>query len=517
MISGDYCAQTCGRCDAAACSDTPTPDGYTCAQQQGWGKCDESWMISGNYCAQTCGRCGSTACTDAPTPDGYTCAQQQGWGKCSEPWMLSGDYCAQTCGRCGTPSLPPACSDVQPPGIFTCEQQKAWGQCSTLWMVFGGFCETTCGRCAGINSVTDAESLVPEGESLATVDSVEDTPLEEDASSSEVMPSETWEATGRGEEALRVVTVDSVEAAPLEEQAPSSEVMPSESWEVIGRGEEALRLVPTPQQEPAETPMIQADGLLVQDPSPASELQPVAVALPEEEPEAAEQQAPLAEPPTDEEEALPAVGLLLGVPEDEGQASINSLEQALVSETPTETATINSENLSCPPDIVPPDMTCEEVKYLGLCFSLDISQVNVDELFGGIGGGVSLFYISRTFQWRTTDPPANTINRMQGGYCTRTCGFCAPAPPPATSLEITIDTAEPSPSPSVVLPQSVVNSFAPGCADLPPPGAVSCAVRDVWGGGLVSSFFWSRMHAPAGVFKNERAHPSPPLPYHRRT
>lgn len=68
---------------------------------------------------------------------------------------------------------------------------------------------------------------------------------------------------------------------------------------------------------------------------------------------------------------------------------------------------------------------------------------------------------------------------MQGGYCTRTCGFCAPAPPPATSLEITIDTAEPSPSPSVVLPQSVVNSFAPGCADLPPPGAVSCAVRDV--------------------------------------
>ncbi|KAK2078299.1 hypothetical protein QBZ16_004168 [Prototheca wickerhamii] len=428
MVEGDYCAQTCGRCliptPSTDCGDvSPVPDvaceayvaigacelawmrqnrycsescGFcipiiTLPPLQGWGKCDESWMISGNYCAQTCGRCGSTACTDAPTPDGYTCAQQQGWGKCNEPWMLSGDYCAQTCGRCGTPSPPPACSDVQPPGIFTCEQQKAWGQCSTLWMVFGGFCEATCGRCAGINSVTDAESLVPEGESLATVDSVEDTPLEEDASSSEVMPSETWAVTGTGEEALRVVTVDSVEDVPLDENALTSEVMPSETWEATGR---------------------------------------------EEEPEAAEQQAPLAEPTTDEEEALPAVGLLLGVPEDEGQASINSLEQALVSETPTETATINSENLSCPPDIVPPDMTCEEVKYLGLCFSLDISQ---------------------------------------GGYCTRTCGFCAPAPPPATSLEITIDTAEPSPSPSVVLPQSVVNSFAPGCADLPPPGAVSCA------------------------------------------
>lgn len=39
-------------------------------------------------------------CVDVPTPEGFTCAQQAGWGKCSEPWMLAGGFCRATCGHC---------------------------------------------------------------------------------------------------------------------------------------------------------------------------------------------------------------------------------------------------------------------------------------------------------------------------------------------------------------------------------------------------------------------------------
>lgn len=53
-----------------ACADVPTPEGYTCAQQKAWGKCAAGWMLTGGWCAQTCGRCmaaqrGSPA---SPTP-----------------------------------------------------------------------------------------------------------------------------------------------------------------------------------------------------------------------------------------------------------------------------------------------------------------------------------------------------------------------------------------------------------------------------------------------------------------
>lgn len=43
---------------------------------------------------------GDDACIDEPVPgDSYTCAEQAGWGKCDEPWMEG--YCDLSCGRCG--------------------------------------------------------------------------------------------------------------------------------------------------------------------------------------------------------------------------------------------------------------------------------------------------------------------------------------------------------------------------------------------------------------------------------
>ena len=43
---------------------------------------------------------GSTECVDEPVPgDSYTCAEQAGWGKCDEEWMRG--YCNLSCARCG--------------------------------------------------------------------------------------------------------------------------------------------------------------------------------------------------------------------------------------------------------------------------------------------------------------------------------------------------------------------------------------------------------------------------------
>jgi hypothetical protein len=39
-----------------------------------------------------------STCVDIPPDTTYTCAQQVGWGKCNEPWMDG--YCKKSCGQC---------------------------------------------------------------------------------------------------------------------------------------------------------------------------------------------------------------------------------------------------------------------------------------------------------------------------------------------------------------------------------------------------------------------------------
>ena len=54
----------------------------------------------GNDGSGAMGGAGGEDCIDEPVPgDSYTCAQQAGWGKCDEPWMEG--YCDLSCGRCG--------------------------------------------------------------------------------------------------------------------------------------------------------------------------------------------------------------------------------------------------------------------------------------------------------------------------------------------------------------------------------------------------------------------------------
>ncbi len=85
---------------SGTCSDVPPDDRYSCAQQAGWGKCNETWMRG--HCDSSCGRCraqgASGTCSDNPPDDRYSCAQQAGWGKCNETWMQG--RCDISCGRC---------------------------------------------------------------------------------------------------------------------------------------------------------------------------------------------------------------------------------------------------------------------------------------------------------------------------------------------------------------------------------------------------------------------------------
>ncbi|KAK9806469.1 hypothetical protein WJX73_000331 [Symbiochloris irregularis] len=56
-------------------------------------------------------------CTDVPPPkNGFTCAQQKAFGKCEASWMLLNGWCKTTCGHC--PSQPPPPSLSPPPPVF---------------------------------------------------------------------------------------------------------------------------------------------------------------------------------------------------------------------------------------------------------------------------------------------------------------------------------------------------------------------------------------------------------------
>ncbi|CAG9461771.1 unnamed protein product [Pedinophyceae sp. YPF-701] len=51
----------------ATCTDASPDPRFTCAQQAAWNKCGEDWMVSGGFCAASCGRCEGAATTTSPT------------------------------------------------------------------------------------------------------------------------------------------------------------------------------------------------------------------------------------------------------------------------------------------------------------------------------------------------------------------------------------------------------------------------------------------------------------------
>ncbi len=75
-------------------------------------------------CFSTHVTCASLPCHARPA-GGWTCAQQMGWGKCNDGWMTSGNFCRATCGVCKAVTVQSAaptvatCGDNRPPGACT--------------------------------------------------------------------------------------------------------------------------------------------------------------------------------------------------------------------------------------------------------------------------------------------------------------------------------------------------------------------------------------------------------------
>ncbi len=57
--TGDEPVTFAGQAATSMCTDTPPDNNFSCAEQAGWGKCNESWMQG--FCNQSCGRCAPEA------------------------------------------------------------------------------------------------------------------------------------------------------------------------------------------------------------------------------------------------------------------------------------------------------------------------------------------------------------------------------------------------------------------------------------------------------------------------
>ena len=102
-----FCQKTCKTCPAAR-SSAPLPSNAVLSHLQ---RIQRQPFLTLQW--HTLG----AGCVDVNVPGSpYSCAQQQGWGKCNASWMLSGNYCALTCGRCApAPSPPPPPPPPPPP------------------------------------------------------------------------------------------------------------------------------------------------------------------------------------------------------------------------------------------------------------------------------------------------------------------------------------------------------------------------------------------------------------------
>jgi mannan endo-1,4-beta-mannosidase len=91
---------------AAVCDDIAPDSKFTCAEQAGFGQCDQAFMQG--RCNLSCGRCSlpdpvepppsADGCSDIPPDDEFGCQQQAEWGKCDDDFMK--DFCHRSCGRC---------------------------------------------------------------------------------------------------------------------------------------------------------------------------------------------------------------------------------------------------------------------------------------------------------------------------------------------------------------------------------------------------------------------------------
>eukprot|EP01025_Chloroclados_australasicus_P020953 TRINITY_DN2201_c4_g1_i7.p1 TRINITY_DN2201_c4_g1~~TRINITY_DN2201_c4_g1_i7.p1 ORF type:complete len:1178 (+),score=201.43 TRINITY_DN2201_c4_g1_i7:252-3785(+) len=119
------------------CTNKEPPGEFSCDQQKQYKKCTAEWMISGDFCAITCGRCVCVQEEDL--------ADRQVGEDLPAELLANGDTETSE----GGDDKVCECTDVPPPNPweYTCEQQKDFGKCTESFMIDKNFCQITCGRC----------------------------------------------------------------------------------------------------------------------------------------------------------------------------------------------------------------------------------------------------------------------------------------------------------------------------------------------------------------------------------
>jgi len=156
---------------AGGCADEYPPDvdtQYTCADQAGFGKCDESWMEG--YCLLSCEKCEAAEAEEEADSDedSNEDSDEDEDGNVQEdaedvPLLEAeeGEVLEN-----GTLVLS-NCTDVYPPNVDTrhsCGAQAGFGKCDESWME--GYCLQSCGKCIlpTTRTVASAASAATEGE-----------------------------------------------------------------------------------------------------------------------------------------------------------------------------------------------------------------------------------------------------------------------------------------------------------------------------------------------------------------
>jgi hypothetical protein len=134
---------------AGGCADEYPPDvdtQYTCADQAGFGKCEESWMAG--YCLLSCEKCEAAEAEETSDSDSDSEGNvQEDLEEDAEevPLLLEADEGEVL--ENGTLVLS-NCTDVYPPNVDTrhsCGAQAGFGKCDESWMT--GYCLQSCGKC----------------------------------------------------------------------------------------------------------------------------------------------------------------------------------------------------------------------------------------------------------------------------------------------------------------------------------------------------------------------------------
>jgi len=169
------------------CTDEYPPEvdtQYTCADQAGFGKCEESWMQG--FCLLSCEKCEASASEDGDGEETVGNVQEELEEDEEQVPLIEADEGEVL--ENGTLVLS-NCTDVYPPDVDTrhsCGAQAGFGKCDESWMT--GYCLLSCGKC-----------ILPTTRTVASAASVSEGEVNGEVSPSTMNSTETDMDTAEGE------------------------------------------------------------------------------------------------------------------------------------------------------------------------------------------------------------------------------------------------------------------------------------------------------------------------------